>query len=135
MNSSTAYSLPNVWFTPSTFAMTGQSYSLTCTVQVFQCPTAIPNVTWLAPNGSSLQNGSGTTVEQQGRIGNITSLHFTIDRLNQSHTGNYTCQACIFIDKTAIEGHCGRVMAEVTLSGKGYCPFTMYNVEFCSHLL
>ena len=135
MNSSTAYSLPNVRFTPSTFAMTGQSYSLTCTVQVFQCPTAIPNVTWLAPDGSSLQNGSGTTVGQEGRNGNITTLHLTIDRLNQSLTGNYTCQACISIDKAAIEGHCGHVMAEVTLSGKWYYPLTMYTVEFCSFLL
>ena len=127
----TALPLPIVQFTPSTFAMTGQSYSLTCTVQDFQCPTAIPNVAWLAPDGSLLQNGSGTTVGQEGRNGNITSLHFTIDHLNQSHTGNYTCQACISIDKAAIEEPCGHVMAEVTLSGKWYYPFTMYTVEFC----
>ena len=50
--------------------------------------------------------------------GNVTTLRFTVDRLAESHTGNYTCRACISVDKAAIEEHCGHVVAEVTLSGK-----------------
>ena len=118
MASSTALPLPIVQFTPSTFAMTGQPYSLTCTVQVVQYLAVIPDVTWLAPDGSPLQSRSGITVGQPVRNGNITTLRLAVDQLDQSHTGNYTCQACISINKVAIEGHCGCVMAEVTLSGK-----------------
>ena len=113
----TALPLPNVQFTPSTFAMTGEPYSLTCTVQVVQYLAAISNVTWLTSDGSPLQNGSGITVKKTVRNDNITSL-FRVEKLAQSHTGNYTCQACISIDKAGIEGHCGQVVAEVTLSGK-----------------
>ena len=124
MVSFTALPLANVQFTPSTFAMTGQSYSLTCTAQVVQYLATPPVVTWLASDGSSLQSRNGITVEQQERDGNITTLLFTIDQLAQSHTGNYTCQACISIDKAAIQGHCRHVIAEVTLLGK--YKFTMY---------
>ena len=109
---------PNVHFAPSTFTMTGQPYSLTCTVQVVQYLAASPGVTWLAPDGSSLQSGNGITMGQPMENGNITTLKFTVDQLAQSHTGNYTCRACISVDKIAIQGHCGYVMAEVTLSGK-----------------
>ena len=114
----TALPLPIVQFTPSTFATTGQPYSLTCTVQVIQYLAVIPDVTWLSPDGSLLQSKSGITVGQPVRNSNITTIHLAVDQLTQSHTGNYTCQACIFINKVAIEGHCGYVMAVVTLSGK-----------------
>ena len=113
----TALPLPIVQFTPSTFAMTGQSYSLTCTVQVVQYLAVIPDVTWLDPDGSPLQNRNDITVKKTVRNESITSL-FRVDKLVQSHAGNYTCRACISIDKAGIEGHCGQVMAEVTLSGK-----------------
>ena len=113
-----ALPLPNVEFTPSTFAMVGQPYSLTCTVQVVQYLAVIPNVTWLAPDGSPLRNVNGITLGQQARNGNITTLPFAIDPLAQSHAGNYTCRACISIDKAGIEGHCGHVVAEMTLLGK-----------------
>ena len=114
----TALPLPNVQFTPSTFAMAGESYSLTCTVQVVQYLAVISNVTWLASDGSPLQNGSGITVGKAVRNGNITTLRFTVDPLDQSQTGNYTCRACISIGEAAIEGDCEYAMAEVTLSGK-----------------
>ena len=77
-----------------------------------------PDVTWLAPDGSSLRNGNGFTVRKAVKNGNITTLRLRVDELAESHTGNYTCRACISVDKAAIEGHCGYVMAEVTLSGK-----------------
>ena len=118
MASPTALPLPNVQFTPSTFAMTGQSYSLTCTVQVVQYLAVTPVVTWLAPGGSSLGNVNGITMREAVENGNVTTLNFMVDQLAESHTGNYTCQACISIDKAAIEGHCGHVVAEVTLTGK-----------------
>ena len=98
--------------------MTGQPYSLTCTVQVVQYLATSPDVTWLAPDGSSLGNVNGITIREAVENGNVTTLRFTVDRLTESHTGNYTCQACISIDKAAIEEHCGYVVAEVTLSGK-----------------
>ena len=113
-----ALPLPNVEFTPSTFATAGQPYSLTCTVQVVQYLAVIPSVTWLAPDGTPLRNVNGITLGQQARNGNITTLLLAIDPLAQSHTGNYTCQACISIDKAGIEGHCGHVVAEVTFAGK-----------------
>ena len=97
--------------------MTGQPYSLTCTVQVVQYLATSPDVTWLAPDGSSLQSQSGITLKKV-KNGNITTLRLRVDKLAESDTGNYTCRACISIDKAAIEGHCGYVMAEVTLSGK-----------------
>ena len=117
MVSPTALPIPNVQFTPSTFAMTGQPYTITCTVQVVQYLVTSPDVTWLAPDGNSLQSRSGITLKKV-KNGNITILHLSVDRLAESDTGNYTCRACISIDKAAIEGHCGYVMAEVTLSGK-----------------
>ena len=55
---------------------------------------------------------------QQERDGNITTLPFAINPLAQSHAGNYTCRACISIDRAAIEGHCEHVVAEVTFAGK-----------------
>ena len=94
------------------------SWTTTCTVQVVQYLAVIPNVTWLAPDGSPLQNVNGITLGQQARNGNITTLPFAIDPLAQSHAGNYTCRACISIDKAAIGGHCGHVVADITLSGK-----------------
>ena len=117
MASPTALPLPFIQFTPSTFAMTGQSYSLTCTVQVVQYLAASPDVTWLAPGGRSLGNINGITMREAVENGNITTLRFTVDQLAESHTGNYTCRACISINKAAIEGHCGHVVAEVTLLG------------------
>ena len=98
--------------------MTGQSYSLTCTVQEVQYLAVTPVVTWLAPDGSSLGNVNGFTVRKAVKNGNITTLRLRVDKLAESHTGNYTCRSCISIDKMAIEGHCGYVVAEVTLSGK-----------------
>ena len=118
MASPTALPPPNVQFTPSTFAVAGEPYSLTCTVQVVQYLAASPVVTWLAPDGSSLGNVNGITMREAVENSNITTLRFTVDRLTESHTGNYTCRACISIPKAAIEGHCGYVVAEVTLSGK-----------------
>ena len=115
---STALPPPNVHSAPTTFTMTGKPYSLTCTVQVVLYLVASPNITWLAANGSSLQSENGITVGQPVENGNVTTLNFTVDQLAESHTGNYTCRACISIDKAAIEGHCGHAMAEVTLSGK-----------------
>ena len=125
MTSSTALPLPIVRFTPSTFAMARQPYSLTCTVQVVQYLAAIPDVTWLDSDGSSLQNRSDITLMQPMRNGNITALNLSVGQLAESHTGNYTCRACISINEVAIEGHCGRVMAEVTLSGKYNFYFTL----------
>ena len=78
-------------------------------------PYNYTDITWLAPDGSSLQSGNGTTVGQPVENGNVTTLNFTIDQLAQSHTGNYTCRARISIDKAGIEGACGHVMAEVTV--------------------
>ena len=98
--------------------MTGQPYSLTCTVQVVQYLVVSPDVTWLAPDGSSLGNVNGFTVRKAVKNGNITTLRLRVDELAESHTGNYTCRACTFIDKAAIEGHCRYAVAEVTLSGK-----------------
>ena len=98
--------------------MTGQPYFLTCTVQVVQYLAVIPDVTWLAPDGSSLQSESGITVRQPVRNGNITTLRLSFNQLDQSHAGNYTCQACMSVNEVAIERHCGRVVAVVTLSGK-----------------
>ena len=118
MASPTDLPLPNVQFTPSTFTMTEQPYSLTCTVQVVQYLVASLNISWLTANDSSLQSGNGITVGQPVENGNVTTLNFTVDRLTESHTGNYTCRACISIDKAAIERHCRYVVAEVTLSGK-----------------
>ena len=115
MVSPTVLPIPNVQFTPSTFAMTGQPYTITCTVQVVQYLVTSPDVTWLAPDGNSLQSRSGITLKRV-KNGNITILHLSVDRLAESHTGNYTCRACISIDIAAIEGHCG--YAEVTLAGK-----------------
>ena len=118
MVSPTALPLPFVQFTASTFAMAGQPFSLTCTVQVVQYLAASADVTWLAPDGSSLGNINGITVREAVKNGNITTLRLRVDKLAESHTGNYTCRSCISIDKMAIEGHCGYVVAEVTLSGK-----------------
>ena len=98
--------------------MAGQPYTITCTVQVVQYLAASPDVAWLAPDGSSLQSRSGITLNKAVENGNITTLRLTVDKLMGSHTGNYTCRACICINKAAIEGHCGHVVAEVTLSGK-----------------
>ena len=118
MASPTALPPPNVHFAPSTFTMTGQPYSLTCTVQVVQYLAASPDVTWLAPDGSSLKSGNGITGGQPMENGNITTLNFTVEKLAGSHTGNYTCRACISVDKIAIKRHCRHAKAEVTLSGK-----------------
>ena len=117
------------------FAIAGQPYSLTCTVQVVQYLAVIPSVTWLAPDGSPLQNVNGITLGQQARNGNITTLPFAIDPLAQSHAGNYTCQACISIDKAGIEGHCGHVVAEMTLLGKYKLAMCNYVVLFLLLLL
>ena len=130
MVSPTALPLPNVQFTASTFAMARQSYSLTCTVQVVQYLAVTPVVIWLAPDGSSLGNVNGVTVREAVINDNITTLRFTVDRLTVSHTGNYTCRACISIDKVAIEEHCGYVVAEVTLSGK----FNLQCSSICCNL-
>ena len=110
------------------------SWTTTCTVQVVQYLAVIPNVTWLAPDGSPLQNVNGITLGQQARNGNITTLPFAIDPLAQSHAGNYTCQACISIDKAAIGGHCGHVVADITLSGKHklLCSSVFWGFYNCS---
>ena len=134
MNSSTALPRPNVQLALSIFAISGQPYSLTCTVQVVQYLAAIPDVTWLDSDGNSLQTGKEIMPGNPIRNGTMTTLQFTINTLNQSHTGNYTCLACISINKLQIQEHCGQVMADLTLSGKCVLSYLIYFYYLCVNL-
>ena len=131
MNSSTAYSPPNVHFTPSTFAMTGQSYSLTGFPVAHSHSKCYMGSSWWQLTPEWEWHHCGTRREKWQH--NLSPLH------NWSFESPSYWQLYLpslhFNDKAAIEGHCGHVMAEVTLSGKWYYPLTMYTVEYCSFLL
>jgi len=108
----TALPLPDVSFTASSSQIVrGEQYSLTCIVQVVQFLANQPDVTWL-------NAGNGITVGQPRRLNTTTTLRFTIDQLDQSHLGVYTCRACISIDNAAIQEHCNNVTAQITLEGE-----------------
>jgi len=114
----TALPPPGVSFTASSGQIvSGGQYSLTCIVQVVRFLANQPTVTWLNASGG-LPPRNGITVGQPRRLNTITTLRFTIDQLDQSHLGVYTCRACISIDKAAIQEHCKDVSAQITLEGK-----------------
>jgi len=113
-----ALPLPDVSFTASSSQIvSGGQYSLTCTVQVVRFLANQPNITWLDARGDP-PLGNGITVERPRRLNTTTTLRFTIDQLDQSHLGVYTCRACVSIDKAAIQEHCSNVTAEITLEGE-----------------
>ena len=97
--------------------VSGGRYSLTCIVQVVRFLANQPNVTWLGARGDP-PLGNGITVGQPRRLNTTTTLRFTIDRLDQSHLGVYTCRACISIDMAAIQEHCNAITAEITLESE-----------------
>ena len=70
--------------------MLGQSYSLTCNVNVTSGVTGTPTVQWM-------RSGSSTPITTGGdfTVSSTSPYTLTINPLRQSHAGQYICQATV----------------------------------------
>ena len=92
----------------------GQSYSLTCNVNVASGVNGTPTVQWMGPGSSTpITTGGDFTVTNTS----TTSYTLTINPLRQSHAGQYTCQA-------TVSGDTGTGSTIVNIPGK---YIRMYN--------
>ena len=79
----------------------GESYTLTCTVEVVEGLVVRPDVEWLDPDNNTITNGGDITVGSQETSGTITTL--TFNPLHTSHGGEYTCRAKITIEDISVD--------------------------------
>ena len=78
-------------------AVSGDTFSLTCTVDV----SIPPVVQWIDPNGTVITNTTLITVGPPVRAGNITNLTLIFEPLLTSHGGQYTCQSDVDVASSA----------------------------------
>ena len=91
----------------------GQSYTLTCNVNVASGVTGTPTVQWMRSGSSTpISNGGDFTVTNTS----TTSYTLTINPLRQSHSGQYICQATVGGD--TVTGS-----AIVNIPGKYICVY------------
>jgi len=76
-------------FSESGTGIAGDTFSVTCTVDV----SRPPDVQWIYPNGTTVTNSSGIIVGSLMRVGNITNLTLTLNPLLTSHRGQYACHS------------------------------------------
>ena len=88
--------------TPGTTPLAGDSYTLTCTVQVVEGLVVKPVVQWLDPFSNAIVNGSDFTVGNPVTNGTTTTLTLTFNPLHTSHGGRYTCQASVTVNVVSI---------------------------------
>ena len=70
----------------------GQSYTLTCNVNIASGVTGTPTVLWMRSGSSTpISTGGDFTVTNTS----TTSYILTINPLRQSHAGQYICQATV----------------------------------------
>ena len=82
--------LHNVTITSSGAPISGETYSLTCTVEANVPPT----VQWLySSNGTAVTNESNITVGTERTTNYTTILTLSFNPLHTSHGGQYTCQS------------------------------------------
>ena len=67
-------------------ALAGGTLTLNCTA----VSSRTPNVTWTGPNGPAVDE-NGITLSEQTNDGLMASVLLTIDPLQTSHAGYYTC--------------------------------------------
>ena len=80
----------------------GESYTLTCTVEVVERLVVTPDVEWLDPDNNVVATGGDITVGSPETSGTTTTLTLTFNPLLTSHGGEYTCRANITIEKISI---------------------------------
>ena len=68
----------------------GQSYTLTCNVNVASGVNGTPTVQWMRPGSST-----PITTGEDFTVSSTTPYTLIINPLRQSHTGRYTCQATV----------------------------------------
>ena len=81
----------------------GESYTLTCTVEVVERLTVTPDVEWLDPDNNTITTGGDITVGSPQRSGTTTTLTLTFNPLLTSHGGEYTCRANITIEDISVD--------------------------------
>ena len=80
----------------------GESYTLTCTVEVVERLVVTPDVEWLDPDNNVITTGGDITVGSPQPSGTTTTLILTFNPLLTSYGGEYTCRANITIDEISI---------------------------------
>ena len=81
----------------------GESYTLTCTVEVVEGLVVTPDVKWLDPDNNVVATGGSITVGSPETSGNTTTLTLTFNPLQTSHGGEYTCRAKITIEDISVD--------------------------------
>ena len=94
--------VPNVSISTDGQSTAGEEYTLECIVS----PAERLTVEWLAPSGSVVESGSGTT-----------QLTHTLNPLFPSHGGEYRCRATLQGGQQLL----GEDTVNVTVSGLGLC--------------
>ena len=91
-----------IWIDTPSVSVTGpqtiyipQGFSVTLICSFIGLPT--PNITWTGPSGQQLLSNSHFTIQSSS---NLTQL--TINSLNGSDTGNYTCTATNYLGPSSL---------------------------------
>ena len=75
----------------------GSSYSITCAaLETVNGLTDVIGVQWIGPDGSTIDDGGGITI-QYATYGNTSvTLTMRYDSIYTSHGGQYTCRAELY---------------------------------------
>ena len=81
----------------------GESYTLTCTIEVVEGLIVRPDVEWLDPDNNAVATGGDITVGSPETSGTTTTLTLTFNPLLTSYGGVYTCKANIIIEAVSVD--------------------------------
>ena len=81
----------------------GESYTLTCIVEVVEGLIVRPDVEWLDPDNNAVATGGDITVGSPQTSNTTTTLTLIFNPLLTSHGGEYTCRANITIEEILVD--------------------------------
>lgn len=88
----------NVSVTTAGNSVAGESYELVCTASVIEGVEATPqSLQWLDSDGQQIQSDSDISVGTARLENDVVILPLQFRVLRVSHTGEYTCQAAVFL--------------------------------------
>ncbi len=103
---------------PSGTPSAGDTFNLTCAVEVVLGLSVAPDVAWVGPDSSEVASGGDISVTGPNTVGIITTMGLSFSPLHTSHGGEYTCTADITIPSVGINSVTGSASSDVIVQSK-----------------